>query len=95
MRAFQAMSVAGNVAHRAAVLLLFTWVPLDAPGRIALACSAFAFAFGASVTEIPVIRRSLAGASPIESFKGLSRATLRRDRWIGIAAGALLFVSLV
>ena len=95
VRAFQAMSVAGNLAHWAAVLLFFTWVPLDAPGRVALACSAFAFAFGASVTELPVIRRSFGGASPVESFKGLSRAKLRRDRWIGIAAGALLFVSLM
>ena len=94
VRAFRAMSVGGNLAHWTAVLLLFTWVPMDSPGRLALACSAFAFAFGASVTEFPVIRRSFAGASPIESFKGISRATLRRDRWIGIAAGALLFASL-
>jgi len=95
VRAFQAMSVGGNLAHWAAVVLLFTWVPMDSPGRLALACGAFAFAFGASVTEFPVIRRSFAGASPVESFKGLSRASLRRDRWIGIAAGALLFGSLI
>jgi hypothetical protein len=95
VRAFQAMSVGGNLAHWSAVLLLFLWVPIDSPGRAALACSAFAFAFGASLTEFPVIRRSFAGASPVESFKGLTRATLRRDRWIGIAAGALLFVSVV
>ena len=42
-----------------------------------------------------VIQRSLAGASPALSFKGLSRAKLRRDRWVGIAAGALLFVAMV
>jgi hypothetical protein len=95
VRAFQAMSVGGNVAHWAAVLFLFLWVPLDSPGRTALACSAFAFAFGASLTEFPVIRRSFAGASPVESFKGLTRAKLTRNRWIGIAAGALLFVSVV
>jgi hypothetical protein len=95
VRAFQAMSVGGNLAHWSAVLLLFLWVPLDSPGRVALACGAFAFAFGASLTEFPVIRRSFAGATPVESFKGLSRAKLRRDRWIGIAAGALLFVSVV
>jgi hypothetical protein len=95
VRAFQAMSVGGNVAHWSAVLLLFLWVPLDSPGRAALACSAFAFAFGASLTEFPVMRRSFTGASPVESFQGLTRAKLRRDRWIGIAAGALLFVSVV
>jgi hypothetical protein len=95
VRAFQAMSVGGNLAHWSAVALLFLWVPLDSPGRVALACSAFAFAFGASLTEFPVMRRSFAGASPVESFKGLTGAKLRRDRWIGIAAGALLFVSVV
>jgi hypothetical protein len=90
-RAFRAMSVAGNAAHWSAVALLLLWVPLDAPGRAALACGAFGFAFGASLTEVPVIRRSYGGASPIESFAGLTGAKLRRDRWIGIAAGALLF----
>jgi len=95
VRAFQAMSVGGNLAHWAAVVLLFLWVPLDSPGRAGLACGAFAFGFSASLTEFPVIRRSLAGASPVESFRGLTRAKLRRDRWIGIAAGALLFVAVV
>jgi hypothetical protein len=94
-RAFRAMSVGGNVAHWSLVAALFLWVPLDAPGRVALACGAFSFAFGASLTEVPVIRRSFAGASPVESFQGLTGAKLRRDRWIGIAAGALLFVAIV
>jgi len=94
-RAFKAMSVGGNVAHWSLALLFLTWLPLDAPGRVALACGAFAFAFGASTTELPVIRRSFAGASPVESFAGLTGAKLRRNRWIGYAAGALLFAALV
>jgi len=93
--AFRAMSVGGNVAHWSFALALFLWVPLDAPGRVALACGAFAFAFGASVTEVPIMRRSFAGASPVESFAGLTGAKLRRDRWIGIAAGAALFALIV
>lgn len=94
-RAFRAMGIGGNLGHWAAVLLLFVWVPLESPGRAALACSAFAFAFGASLTELPVIWRSFAGASAVESFKGLTRAKLTRNRWIGIAAGVLAFVSVV
>src|SRR5262245_27491584 len=90
-RAFRAMSLGGNLAHWSAVALLWLWVPLDAPGRVALGCAAFGFAFGASLTEVPIIRRSFAGASPVESFQGLTGAKLRRDRWIGIAAGAVLF----
>ena len=94
-RAFKAMSVGGNVAHWSIAALFFVWVPRDAPGRVALACGAFAFAFGASFTELPVIRRSFAGASPVESFSGLTGAKLRRNRWIGIAAGAVLFAVIV
>jgi len=94
-RAFKAMGVGGNVAHWTLAALFFLWVPLDAPGRAALACGAFAFAFGASFTEFPVIRRSYAGASPVESFQGLTGAKLRRNRWIGYAAGALLFALIV
>jgi hypothetical protein len=93
--AFKAMSVGGNLAHWSVAALFFLWVPLDAPGRVALACGAFAFAFGASFTEFPVIRRSFAGASPVESFAGLTGAKLRRNRRIGYAAGALLFALLV
>jgi len=94
-RAFRAMSVGGNVAHWSVVALFALIVPLDAPGRVALATGAFAFAFGASLTEFPVIRRSFAGASPVESFQGLTGAKLRRNRWIGIAAGAVLFALIV
>ena len=64
------------------------------PGRVALMCGAFGFAFGASLTEVPIIRRAYGGASPVESFVGLTGAKLRRDRWIGIAAGTLLFAVL-
>jgi hypothetical protein len=94
VRAFRAMSVGGNVAHWSLVALFALLVPLDAPGRVALACGAFAFAFGASCTEFPVIRRSFAGASPVDSFEGLTGAKLRRNRWIGYAAGAVLFAVL-
>jgi len=93
-RAFCAMSVAGNAAHWGLVLALALLVPLDSPGRAALLAGAFGFAFGASTTELPVIRRAYAGASPIESFEGVSRDSLRRDRWIGIAAGLVLFLVL-
>jgi len=94
-RAFKAMSLGGNIAHWSVVALFLLWAPLDAPGRVALGCGAFAFAFGASTTEFPVIGRWFAGASPVESFKGLTGAKLRRNRWIGYAAGALLFAALV
>lgn len=92
--AFRAMSVGGNVAHWAVVVLLALLVGFGTPGRVALVAGAFGFAVSASVTEIPIIRRAYAGASPKESFRGLTRETLRRDRWIGAAAGLLVFLVL-
>lgn len=91
-RAFRAMSVAGNVAHWLVVLALALAIPLDAAGRVALLSGAFGFAIFASATELPVIRRAWAGASPIESFQGLTGARLRRNRWIGAAAGLAFFL---
>jgi len=92
--AFRAMSVGGNLGHWLAVLILATCLPLDTAGRAALLSGAFGFAVFASTTELPIIRRAYAGASPAESFKGLSGELLRRNRWIGAGAGLLLFLAL-
>jgi hypothetical protein len=92
--AFRAMSVGGNVAHWLAVLVLVLGIPLDAPGRVALVSAAFGFAVFASTTELPVIRRAYAGASPAESFAGLTGDKLRRNGWVGAGAALLLFLVL-
>jgi len=91
-RAFRAMSVGGNVAHWAVPLAVVLFVPLDTAGRAALLAGSFGFAVSASATELPIIQRAFSGASPVESFRGLSGDKIRRDRWIGAAAGLLLFV---
>jgi hypothetical protein len=93
-RAFRAMSVAGNVGHWLVVLLLLISLPLDTAGRCALFAGAIGFAVFASTTEFPIIRRAYTGASPAESFAGLSREKLRRNRWIGAAVGLVLFLAL-
>lgn len=92
--AFRAMSIGGNVGHWALVLFLVLALPLDNPGRAALVAAAFGGAIAASVTEFPIIQRAFSGATPAESFRGLTADTLRRDRWIGGAAGLALFVVL-
>ncbi|MBW2316515.1 MAG: hypothetical protein JRH10_20320 [Deltaproteobacteria bacterium] len=89
--AFRAMSVGGNVGHWAVVLVFLAFVPLDSPGRIALLASSFGFAVSASTTEFPIIGRAFRGASAAESFAGLTGDTLRRNNWIGAAAGLVLF----
>ncbi len=92
--AFRAMGVGGNLGHWGLVLLLAVGLPLDSVGRIALLSATFGFAVGASITEFPIIRRAYAGASAAESFAGLSREKLKRDRWMGIGAGVALFLLL-
>jgi hypothetical protein len=91
-RAFRAMGVGGNVGHWAVVLLFASLIPLDTSGRLALLCGAVSFAVSASLTEFPVIQRAYAGASPPESFRGLTGDKLKRNRWLGAGAGVLLFL---
>ena len=91
---FRAMSVGGNLGHWAVVVAVLAFLPLDGPARVALLASTFGFAVSASTTEFPIIGRAFSGASPVESFRGLTGAKLRRDRWIGAAAGVLLFAIL-
>ncbi len=90
--AFRGMSVGGNVGHWLVVLLLVAFIPLDTPGRVALLSGALSVAFSASLTEFPVIQRAYAGASPAESFQGLTGAKLKRNRWLGAGSGLLLFL---
>lgn len=93
-RAFRAMSVGGNLGHWGLFIALLAALPLDAPGRAALVAASFGFAVSASVTEFPIIARAYSGVPPIECFRGLTGAKLRRDRWIGAAAGLVLFAIL-
>ena len=93
-RAFRAMGIGGNIGHWLSVSILAASFPLDTPGRVALLCGGISFAVSASATEFPVIQRAFAGASPSESFKGITGATLRRNRWIGAGVGAVLYLAL-
>jgi len=92
--AFRAMSVGGNIGHWAVAILLLTVIPLDTAGRLAIACTAFGYATFASLTEFPVIQKAFNGASPAESFQGLTGDVLKRNRWLGTAAGLVLFTLL-
>lgn len=93
-RAFRWMSIGGNLGHWLVVLILGFSIPLDTVGRMTLFAGSFAFAVSASTTEFPIIQRILDGASPKQSFEGLTGEKLKRNRWIGIAAGVVLFLGL-
>lgn len=91
---FRAMSVGGNVAHWSWVALIALALPLDTPGRISLFSGALGLAVFATTTELPVIWKAYSGASPIESFAGLTGEKLRRNRGLGFAAGLAAFLLL-
>ena len=93
-RQFNAMSIGGNLAHWSIVLILFLALPMDSPGRIALIAGAFGFASFATVTEAPVIVRSMRGASPRESLDPVDRERLIRNGFVGAVAGGLAFAFL-
>lgn len=92
--AFRAMSVGGNLGHWGLVALLALCLPLDTSGRTALLASTFGFAISASLTEFPIIQRAFSGATPTESFEGLTKEKLERHRWMGAGAGLALFLVL-
>lgn len=93
LRQFTALGVGGNVAHWLAFLTLFALLPLETAGQTALVAAALAFAFGASVLEVPIIARALKGTvQPIHAFDHLSRAVLRRHVFIG-GIGGLAFAA--
>ena len=93
LRQFTALGVGGNVAHWLAFLALFVMLPLDTAGQTALVAAALAFAFGASVLEVPIITRALKGTvQPVNAFDHLSRAVLRRHAVIG-GIGGLAFAA--
>ena len=90
---FQAMSIGGNVAHFLVVLLLFTALPLDTPGRVALVAGAVGSAVFASSIEFPVIGKARAGMAPTEALATIPRDFLKRNG--GLGALAALFVLIV
>ena len=93
LRQFTALGVGGNAAHWLAFLALFVMLPLDTAGQTALVAAALAFAFGASVLEVPIITRALKGTvQPVNAFDHLSRAVLRRHAVIG-GIGGLAFAA--
>ncbi len=93
-RQFQWMSVGGNLAHWSVVLALVWLLPLDTPGRAALACGAFGFAVFASTTELPIIRKVANGIAPSDALVTILKTGLSRNLWIGFAAAIALYVFL-
>jgi hypothetical protein len=93
-RAFDWMSLGGNLGDICVVLFFFFALPMTSPGAAALVAGAFGFAVFAGAIEFPVIRKARAGMTGIEALGTIPKDFLRRySRW-GMAAAAVAFVLL-
>jgi hypothetical protein len=81
-RQFLVMSVAGTLGSVAAVYLLCSTVPGNAPGRIALQGAAWGSLVFAAVIEWPVLYRVRRGEEPLAALGRITPAT------VGLGAGA-------
>ncbi len=92
-RAFDWMSLGGNLAHWAVPLVYLLALPMDGPGAAALVAGAVGFAVFSSLVEVPVIRRSRSGMGSLAAL-----GTIPKDfvsRYTPWAVGAALLVFLV
>lgn len=93
-RSFEWMSIGGNAADIAVVLLFFAALPMTSLGASALVAGAIGFAVFAGAIEFPVIRKARAGMSGIEALGTIPRDFVRRyTRW-GIAAALAALIVL-
>jgi hypothetical protein len=93
-RAFDWMSIGGNLGDISVVLLLLLVLPTASAGASALIAGAFGFAVFAGSIEFPVILKARSGMTGVEALGTIRRDFVRyHSRW-GMAAAASAFVLL-
>lgn len=93
-RQFLWMSWGGILAPWALVLLAPLCVPIDNASRALLLAAFVARAVQIAVFEVPVALETARGAEPLAELKRQVKAGgLVRGRWIGLAAGALVWLA--
>ena len=90
---FLSMSMGGPIGNWVLVFIVFTFVPMDNPGRVALLAIVFAKAISVCVFEIPVILRAMNGGDPqTELDAGLNDGSGDRGQVFGYLAGVILWL---
>lgn len=93
-KAFEWMSIGGNVAHFSVVLVFFFALPMSSPGAAALVAGAFGFAVFSSLVEFPVIRKARGGLSGLEALGTIPRDFVSRYFPWAVGAGLVAFAVL-
>jgi len=89
-RQFHWMTGGGHVGHWSALLLLLSLVPMDTPGRVALAAGAFGFISFATFIEANVVMDTRQGADPLQRLQALSRKDFQQATRAGVVAGLIV-----
>ncbi len=93
-RQFLWMSAGGILAPWALVVLAVLCVPIDNASRAMLLAALVARAVQIAVFEVPVALNTAQGAEPrAELERQVKAGGLVRGRWIGLAAGALVWLA--
>jgi hypothetical protein len=86
---FHTMSIAGSVGGAISLVLVWTLLPADTVGRVAVHAGALAgFVFGA-VIEWPVLKHTRAGADPMTELGKIDQAVLTKASVAATIAGLL------
>ena len=93
-RAFEWMSLGGNIAHVSVPLLYFFALPVSGPGTAALVAGAAGFAVFSSIIEWPVIAKIRRGMGGLEALGTIPRDFVQRTTPWAVGAALLLFLVL-
>lgn len=93
-KAFEWMSLGGNIAHVAVPLIYFLALPTNGPGTAALVAGAAGFAVFSSLVEWPVIARSREGKSGLEALGTIPKDFVQRYTPWAVGAAFLIFLVL-
>lgn len=93
VRQFLWMSLGGILVPWLLVLLAAAWIPIDNPSRAMLLAVFVARAVQVSLFEVPVVRRTIGGGEPRKELGRQLKAGFRTSRYLGFAAGALVWLA--
>jgi hypothetical protein len=86
---FHTMSIAGSIGGAVALILVWTLLPADTIGRIAVHAGAIAGFVFAAVIEWPILKRTRAGADPMTELGKIDQAVLTRAFGAATLAGVV------
>jgi hypothetical protein len=93
-RAFDWMSLGGNIVHVVIPLIYFVSLPMNSPGTAALVAGAAGFAVFSGIIEVPVIRKSRAGMSGLEALGTIPKDFVSRTTPWAVGSALLIFLVL-